>query len=275
MTPPGVTRRRFVTMLGAVGLTAVASACSRLVSGSTTTTSSVPPISTGAPTTTAATTSPAGAPSVTTTAASPPQTTTTTVEAATVTVIGRDGWAARPIDGELTAHTLERITVHHTAVPLDRNADAPAHIRGHQDYHQVELGWPDLAYHFMVDAAGNIYEGRPYDTVGDTATSYDPTGHLLVCCEGDFNTQPLPDAQRSGLVAIMAWGVAELGLDPATITGHRDHAATSCPGDPVAALIADGTLAQRVERRARNRPATLDLVTGDAAVAMVAEIESG
>jgi hypothetical protein len=144
-------------------------------------------------------------------------------------------------------------------------------LRQHQQYHQSR-GWPDLAYHFMIDAEGNVYEGRPVTAVGDTGTDYDPTGHLLICCEGNFDEQDIPDAQYETLVRMVAWGAAEYGVDPATVQGHRDVAATSCPGDNLYRLLANGTLMADVGAAT---PEVLDPVTicGATAIDRVAAIE--
>jgi hypothetical protein len=164
-------------------------------------------------------------------------------------IIARAGWDARPIQGEFVAHTIERMTVHHTAELLEDPSQAPARLRRHQRYHQDEKGWPDIAYHFVIDSAGRVFEGRPLWASGDTATMYDPTGHLLVCCEADFDRQSPTGAQLESLVSMLAWGAVEFGVDPDTIKGHRDYAATSCPGGNLAALIDDGTIEALVRAR--------------------------
>jgi hypothetical protein len=187
-------------------------------------------------------------------------------------VICRDAWGALPVAGDFDQHTIEQITVHHTAVLLDDNGAGPGRVRQHQEYHQSR-GWPDLAYHYVIDAGGNIYEGRPVDAVGDTGTDYDPTGHLLVCCEGDFNQQEITPAQYESLVQILAWGANEFGVDPAAIQGHRDLAATSCPGDTLYALIADGVLSGDVVGAAA-AVGSLTLICGEAGRQAVAAIEA-
>ncbi len=211
--------------------------------------------------------------SAATTETSEPPPTTTSPLAALITVIGRQGWQARPPGEGLQPHRVDRVTVHHTAALLEDNADAPGHIRGHQAFHIDTRGWPDLAYHFIVDAAGNVYEGRDSAMRGDTATDYDPTGHLLVCCEGDFDRQPLPDPQRHSLEAMLAWGVSTYGLTVDTIAGHGDYASTNCPGAALRDLLDDGTLHQSVTDLLHEGPLTLDILTGDAAVKAVASIE--
>lgn len=193
---------------------------------------------------------------------------------AELVVIGREGWGAAPIDGELVPHVVERLTVHHTAARLERPETAPAALRGHQTSHQLERGWPDLAYHFVIDGAGNVYEGRDIAGRGDTATAYDPTGHLLVCCEGDFDSQPLPAMELEALVTVLAWASAHFDVDPSTIAGHRDYAATRCPGTALTSLIDDGTLEAGVAALVAAGPIALRTLIGAAARRAVAAIES-
>jgi hypothetical protein len=190
-------------------------------------------------------------------------------------VICREAWGARAIDGELEPHVIERLTIHHTGVVLDDNTQAPGRARRHQQFHQLERGWPDLAYHYLIDAHGHVYEGRPVGTVGDTGTDYDPTGHFLVACEGDFDRQPVPEAQLLALIDLLAWASAEFAVDPATIGGHRDWAATSCPGDNLYALIEAGDIERAVRERIDAGGVSLTMVCGTAGVEIVAAIESG
>ena len=193
--------------------------------------------------------------------------------ASRIDVIPKAAWGAAPVVGEFVEHQIDQMTIHHTAVVLDDNALAPSRLRQHQSYHQ-SLGWPDLAYHYVIDGNGHVYEGRPVTAVGDTATDYDPTGHLLVCCEGDLNQQEVPAAQYKSLVAVVAWGAAQHGIDLEEIRGHRDVAATTCPGDNLYSLIAAGTLAGEVADLLANPPVPT-LLPIEEAVVLVAAIESG
>src|SRR5215210_7055738 len=88
-------------------------------------------------------------------------------------VLCRASWGAAPPTPGGTPHIPSFMTVHHTAVVLGDNANAPARLRQHQQYHQGK-GWIDIAYHLSVDRKGNIYELRDPNLVGDTATSYNP-----------------------------------------------------------------------------------------------------
>lgn len=193
---------------------------------------------------------------------------------AAAAAICKDAWGAAPVGAGFVAHAVERITVHHTAAMLADNRDAPRRLRGHQRFHR-NAGWPDLAYHFVIDAHGHVYEGRPVAYRGDTFTEYDPTGHLLVACEGHFDRQPLPAAQLASLTDVLAWGVERFGVGVDTIGGHRDYTSTTCPGAAVRPLLADGTIGAGVEQRLRAGGVELAPFCGPAAADLVAAIEAG
>lgn len=226
-----------------------------------------------APTTIAQTTVTPSPTAVSTTAPPPPTTTTTNPPPVVLEVIGRNGWGAREPIVEYGSHTIERLTIHHTAVELADDSQAPSRLRGHQAYHQQQ-GWADIAYHFAIDRHGNVYEARPFSAPGDTFTNYDPAGHFLPVLEGDYNIQQPTETQIDALVLLLAWAASEFGVDPATISGHRDHASTTCPGDHLYRVIVAGSLEQRVRERIEVGGVELSFLRGDAAVARVAEIEA-
>lgn len=108
-------------------------------------------------------------------------------------------------------------------------------VAGHQG-----RGWIDAAYHYGLDVGGTVYELRDPGVAGDTGTSYDTTGWLLVVCDGNFEESAAPDAMVASLVDVLAALAASAGLGPTpTIRGHRDLAATLCPGRSLQALLPD------------------------------------
>ncbi len=188
--------------------------------------------------------------------------------------ICRSAWGAKPVRGDLVPHKVQRLTVHHSARALRDNRDAPARLRAHQSYHQ-SLGWPDIAYHFLIDRHGNIYKGRPSWARGDTSTDYDPSGHLLVLCEGNFSEQSITKAQVRALVRVLAWASKRFGVSPRKIRGHRDFASTACPGTDLYRLIDSGNIERRVRRRLRGGRTTKKTLCGRAGRRRVAAIERG
>ena len=168
------------------------------------------------------------------------------------------------------------MTIHHTEVVLGDNSIITSRLRQHQRYHQIDRGWVDIAYHVGVDRDGNIFELRRTAIAGDTATNYDTTGHFLVVCEGDFNVEPISEAQLNGAALAFAWATQEFGITSSTLAGHRQlAAATTCPGTNLQSHVASGDLRGRIDEMVTAGPVQLQSVCGAQAAAVVAAIEAG
>ena len=188
----------------------------------------------------------------------------------------RDAWGANPARAGGTPHTLDRMTIHHTAAVLGDNSNSPARLRQHQRYHQDSQGWIDIAYHIGVDRNGNIFELRNPERVGDTATSYDPTGHFLVVCEGNFDEEEVTEEQLNGAALAFAWAAQRFNIATDTLGGHRDASPdTACPGASLYAHVTSGDLKRRVDDLLAAGPVDLRTVCGPEAAAIVAAIEAG
>lgn len=188
-------------------------------------------------------------------------------------VICRDALGLAAAAGAGRTHRIRQLTLHHTAAKLGTNRHAPDRLRGHQRYH-LDQGWPDIAYHYAVDLRGNIYELRDPATAGDTFTDYDPAGHFLVVCEGNYNHEHPTDAMLGGVADVLAYGADEhsVGLD--TLTGHRDHVSgISCPGDHLYERLGE-LRAEATRRRAQGRRYLVS-VCGEPGRARVERIQAG
>jgi hypothetical protein len=193
----------------------------------------------------------------------------------TATMLCRDAWGAMPALPGGRRQGITRMTLHHTGAVLGDNRNAPGRLRQHQRLHQSERGWTDIAYHVSVDRNGNIYELRAATEVGDTATDYDPTGHFLVLCEGDFDQEFVSEAQLASTALVFAWAAQTFGITSSTLAGHRDLAATACPGDDLYHHLASGDLRRRIDDLLTQGAVNLQKVCGPEAVARVAAIEAG
>jgi hypothetical protein len=167
------------------------------------------------------------------------------------------------------------MTLHHEAMVLGDNRNAPGRLRQDQRFHQDQHGWIDIAYHVGVDRNGNIYELRSPQIAGDTATDYDTTGHFLVLCEGDFDREAVSEAQLHGAALAFAWAAQKFGIATSTLAGHRDLAATSCPGANLYAHLASGDLKRRIDDLMAAGGVNLQPFCGPDAAARVAAIEAG
>lgn len=164
--------------------------------------------------------------------------------------ICRVAWGASKPQGPFVRHSIRRVTVHHSASALTENSLSPSRFRAYQVAH-LARGWPDIAYHVLIDGHGNIYRGRPLWARPDSATEYECRGHLAVLCDGDFDRQGPSSAQVRALVDVLAWACGRFDLSPEDIRGHRDYTTTECPGARLYELLADGSIRGRVRRRLR------------------------
>jgi hypothetical protein len=189
-------------------------------------------------------------------------------------LICRDAWGARPARPGGKRHTITRMTLHHEAVVLGDNRNAPGRLRQDQRYHQDQKGWIDIAYHVAVDRNGNLYELRNTDIAGDTATDYDTTGHFLVLCLGDFDQEAVSEAQLQGTAVAFAWAAQNFRIRTDTLAGHRDFAQTSCPGASLYAHLSSGDLKHRIDALIGAGGVNLERFCGPDAAARVAAIEA-
>lgn len=97
------------------------------------------------------------------------------------------------------------------------------------DVHQWHLnqGWLGIGYAFFVDKQGNVYRGRPYDTIGAQCYGYNDRS-LGICAEGDYETEQMPNEQKNAIITLLV-ELKKIYPD-AKIVGHRDLNATDCPG---------------------------------------------
>lgn len=159
----------------------------------------------------------------------------------------RQAWGARPALPGGRPQTIDRMTIHHSAVALPDNRGIIARLQQHQRFHQDDRGWVDIAYHAAVDRNGNIYQLRDTAIAGDTATDYDTTGHFLVLCEGNFDQETVSEAQLEGAALVFAWATRRFGIGVDTLASHREVASgTDCPGQSLQAHVDSGDLAQRI-----------------------------
>ena len=265
-----ISRRQLLWLASSIGLAATVGACSHrtVVDSDPGHATSPGPSSTPNPAVTEAslTTIPPAGP----VPSAPPAPSTTSA-----LLLCRDAWGAQPARSGGRPHTITRMTLHHEAVLLGDNRNAPGHLRQDQRYHQDQLGWVDIAYHVGVDRNGNIYELRSPKIAGDTATDYNTTGHFLVVCEGDFDQEVVPEAQLHGAALAFAWATQNFRIATDTLAGHRDLAQTSCPGANLYAHLASGDLKRRIDDLLAGGAVDLQLFCGPDATAKVAAIEAG
>jgi hypothetical protein len=155
---------------------------------------------------------------------------------------------------------VQTLTVHHTA-GINDDPDPAATVRAIYYYQAITRDWGDIGYNLLIDEAGRVYEGRwsgddavpafpgtvRWSVVGGHVQSFN-AGNIGVCLLGNFTSRTPTNAARQSLIGVLAGLAGACRLDVLAtvdylnptigttarvnmISGHRDWAATSCPGD--------------------------------------------
>jgi hypothetical protein len=162
---------------------------------------------------------------------------------------------------------VSKIIVHHTGTPNDIT-DYAGLARSIYVY-EVDNGYLDIAYNWLIDPLGRIYEGRwaqnyprGYVHTGERNRENVMGAHALNFNEdtigiglmGDYSSVSPTNAMVGSLITLLTWKSARWGIDPLgsspyvnglgrrvtgleNICGHRDTYATLCPGNTVEAML--------------------------------------
>lgn len=154
--------------------------------------------------------------------------------------VSRAAWGAHTPVLPMKEHTPTRLTIHHTGTAQNFKRTIEQKMIALQQFSQRDdsldngkkkPAWADVPYHFYVAVDGSVAEGREWRYTGDTNTTYDPTGHLLVVVEGSFDRDTLTTAQRRTLDKLIPALAHHFNIPAAALGGHRDYAETDCPGN--------------------------------------------
>ena len=187
-----------------------------------------------------------------------------------VDVQPRAGWGADlPPRGPLSEEApgdVRFLLVHHTASTNSyTEAEVAGILRSIYTFHTSSTkGWPDIAYNFLVDRFGRVWEGRTGSLSGPVkgdATGGSQGFALLACFLGDHSSPAPTAAAQAAMGRLLGSLAGRYGIDlsagatatftsrgsnryPAgtvvttpTISGHRDMSLTTCPGDACYPLI--------------------------------------
>jgi hypothetical protein len=175
-------------------------------------------------------------------------------------IITRAQWGAdEKLRKTLTLNaSVKAITIHHTAGSNSyTQAEAAAQVRGIYAYDTLALGWADIAYNFLVDKWGRVYEGRAGSITsavrGAHAMGFN-TDTMGVSAMGNYETTAAPAVMVDALARVAGWKLSQYGVNPLgkvvltsqggvgakyaagvaatldTIHAHQNSSYTLCPG---------------------------------------------
>ncbi len=162
--------------------------------------------------------------------------------------------------------SVRKIIVHHTGTPNDIT-DYAGLCRGILANETSDV-YIDIAYNWLIDPQGRIYEGRWAQNypagashTGELNGANVRGAHAInnnsntigVALMGTYDTVDPPPAMVNALVTLLAWKCARWGIDPIgfgaflatngvveniyNICGHRDTSSTDCPGQLVEPML--------------------------------------
>lgn len=162
-----------------------------------------------------------------------------------ISIVDREAWDADPPKWDYTPIDpfQSRLILHHSAGALLSDDDIVSlndlrRIKGIQEFHQDDRGWNDIAYNWLFDYDGFLFEGRGFEVANGATKGYGTSSYAL-CVMGHYDVQEPDEYLVERVAAVVVWGYAK-GRWPLEISGgHRDYGATSCPGDNLYPLIGE------------------------------------
>lgn len=138
-----------------------------------------------------------------------------------------DGWR---VYTQPLADVLHTVIVHHTASFVKQN---PRYV---QRWHRERLGLADIGYHFVINAQGIVFEGRPIQVRGAHTGGYN-TGTVGVALLGHFELWRPSKTQMAALRLLIVY-LRDMYVIQ-YLAGHRDFQPdeTICPGRYLAEVL--------------------------------------
>jgi len=147
-------------------------------------------------------------------------------------IIRRSAWAKGPVVPSLMNRMLpvRYITVHHTAMRFTESSEGATaammeRVRlGHRD-----RNFGDIGYHFAVDRAGRVWEGRPLAWQGAHVANKNE-GNIGIVALGNFDEQSPTHQQVDALKRFVQYTMRTYNVPVSRVKTHQEWAPTRCPG---------------------------------------------
>lgn len=155
--------------------------------------------------------------------------------AAGVAAISRSNWTRTgPAKSKVNAmNGASKITIHHegwTPVNFTSKSATAERIEKIRKFHTgPDRRWGDIGYHYIVDRAGRVWEGRPIQYQGaHVRNNNEHNVGILVL--GNFEKQSPSSAQLKGLYSTVDALAKKHKVKTALVRSHREINPTTCPG---------------------------------------------
>ncbi|MFS8131351.1 MAG: peptidoglycan recognition family protein [Candidatus Dojkabacteria bacterium] len=168
-----------------------------------------------------------------------------------INFVTREEWGA-PSYSDWTPefNKVDRIVVHHTAGSVDW-ANPSNTVKSIYNEHKIRCSnnigyypanctidntWSDIGYNYLLDAYGNVYEGRSGGNGVIGAHAIPNGGSIGISLLGDYTSNAPPTVMMDTLTKLI--GALSFMNDfkviwQQSLFGHRDYLNTECPGTQV------------------------------------------
>ena len=141
-------------------------------------------------------------------------------------LITRERWGAKPPKKPYSKNIdIKGLAVHYSAIAAPQNElEEIQQLKNIQKFHQVDRGWNDIAYSFLVGNSGNLYEGRSFGhRPASQGTNDGNKQYYSVCWLGGENNTPSKKALKT---------IKDLWIKiGGELKPHSEFKATKCPDD--------------------------------------------
>ena len=143
--------------------------------------------------------------------------------------LSRTQWGAQPPKGgaftQLNRRRVTGVVFHHSGV--ERPPHGVNAVKAYERHH-LSKGWDGIAYNWLVDETGTIFEGRGWDARGGATKGWNAKS-ISICYTGYGYRQPNGSVLKSFQTLV---DEAEARFKkPLWVTTHRRKSQTTCPGD--------------------------------------------
>ncbi|MEM9416356.1 MAG: peptidoglycan recognition family protein [Planctomycetota bacterium] len=151
-----------------------------------------------------------------------------------VQAIARARWST---DGPVLAdinpmNGIQKITIHHEgsrAVDFTAFNTTAQHLDKIRKSHVNNNGWSDIGYHYIVDRAGRVWEGRATRYQG-AHVGRNNENNLGVMALGNFDRQSPTQQQLNALFDTVKKLKQQHRIPRASVKSHQEIRPTACPG---------------------------------------------
>jgi hypothetical protein len=157
-----------------------------------------------------------------------------------LSIVTRAQWGAQPpVPSRMTPlkGSWSRITVHHSADTISNGGSGTLEesaqiVSKIQNYHLQDPGrlYGDIGYHYLIDSAGRIFEGRELKWQGAHAGGINNNQNLGICLLGDFSRGTPTEAAFTSLQLLLDSSSEHYRIPTSRVFPHKRFSDTVCPG---------------------------------------------